>query len=168
MPNQFPIHRPVNVMQNIIMEFLDGAPFTEQLCDKVVATYCTDFTGASYKRNLEFVKSVIDRAKRYHIGNNIYAVETEFEFNDLEIALVVRLLNLCYHGERILTLNNSIIYIPKELHNYTEEEIRIHVFKSIQNKKPGRMRQFFGRLKAKVQSKHSHKLVTVGTHIASV
>lgn len=164
MPNQFPIHRPVNVMHNIISEFLDGAPFTEQLCDKVVGTYCDNLTGASYKRNLEFVKTVLDRAVRYRVGTGIYAVETDFEFNDLEIALVVRLLNLCYHGTHILTLNNSIIYIPKELHTYTEEEIRIHVYKSIQNKKPGRLAQFFGRIKSK---RSRRKLVTVGMHMAA-
>lgn len=167
MSSQFPIHRPVNVMQIIIADFLDGAPFTEQLCDKVSATYCAEAIGISYKRNLEFVKSVLDGAKHYQVGTSIYAVEADFVFTDLQVALVIRLINLCYHRTRIITLNNSIVYIPKELHTYTEEEIRLHTYRSIQNKKPGFVRRFFGHIKAKIYG-NRRKLVTVGMLTASV
>lgn len=166
MPEMFPIHRPVNVMQNIVNAFLEGAPFTEQLCDKVAATYSYERVIVSYKRSLEFVKSILNQSKRYSANSDIYVIETPFEFNDLEIALAVRLYNLSYHGAKILVINNSIVYIPKDLLKHTEEEIRIHVYKTIQDQKPGPVAKFFSALTAKFKGSRRKK-VTVGMHLAS-
>lgn len=166
MPEMFPIHRPVNVMENIVDAFLEGAPFTEQLCDKVAATYSCERVAVSYKRSLEFVKSILNQAKRYSANSDVYVVETPFEFTDFEVALAIRLYNLSYHGAKILVINNSIVYIPKDLLKHTEEEIRIHVYKNIQSQKPGLVAKFFSALTVKLKGSHRKKVAN-DMHLAS-
>lgn len=158
MSQHFPIQYPVNIMQGVVHDFLDGAPFTEQLCDKVVGTYCAELSAVSYKRNLEFVKAVLERSKHGKLRDNLYYVQTNFEFNDMEVALLVRLLNLCYHTKMIIALNERIIYIPEAYKSYTEDEIRVLVYKTILNKRPSKLQKLKAKLFAKSKSAKRPKI----------
>ena len=145
MSDKYPVRYPTNTMHGVIQEFLEGVPFSESLCNRVSSTYCTDISEVSYKRRLEFVKSIFTQSKHGCILPDVYAVNTSFEFDALETALVIRLINLSYHGELIVVLNGAIVYIPKSLRNHTEEEIRIHTHRRIQSVKPNKLTTWLNR-----------------------
>ena len=141
MSNAYQHRYPVNTLQVITEDFLEGAPFTEQLCDKIITGFSATPTEAvSYKRHMEFVKQIVSRAKHIKANGNVYALETNFEFSELELALVIRLLNLAHHGQCILVLNDNIIYIPKNLRAMDTETLRVYVYKTIKGLKPSRFK----------------------------
>ena len=141
MKDKLPVRRPVNMLQNIIQDFLEGAPFTEQLCNKVAATYEMEHSGVqvSYKKHLEYLKTVLNRGQNCYLGNGVHAVKLDFDPNEFELALIIRFLNLSHHGSRVIVLNEQIIYIPKALRHHTEEEIRRYTYRVIQGVKPNRL-----------------------------
>lgn len=134
--DKYPIRPPVNTMASIVQDFLEGAPFTEALCDKVTATYCISGNQVSYKKRLEFVKTVFTQSQHTQVGQTHYVIQSHYEFEEIELALMIRLLNLSYHAQRIIVLNGAIIFIPQFLRHHTEETIRIYTHQCLQNNVP--------------------------------
>lgn len=143
MKDKYPVNPPLNAMEGIVQEFLEGAPFTEQLCDKVASTYRITNHPVSYKACLGFVKGLFSQCKHGCIAPDVYVINTSFEFDPLQAALMIRLINLCHHGECIIVLNEVIVYIPKPLRRHSEEEIRIHTHKRIQSVIPSKLSTWF-------------------------
>ena len=156
MSNAYQVRYPVNTLQAITQDFLEGAPFTEQLCDKIVSSFsATPAETTSYKRHLEFVKQIVNKAKHIKANDNVYALETNFEFNELELALVIRLLNLAHHGQSVLALNDNIIYIPKNLRAMETEMLRVYVYKTIKGIKPSRFEVWKENFKERLKKQRS-------------
>jgi hypothetical protein len=166
--NKYPVRLPVNALQNLIQEFLDGAPFTESLCDRVTSTYCLGEDNASYKRQLEFVKSIFNQSQHARIYPDVFVIQTSFELTDLQVALMVRMVNLSYHKEVVITLNGSIVYIPDPMRHYTEEEIRIHTHKRIQSVRPGKISTWLKRRAERRQQLRKEKIDASTSSLAAI
>lgn len=136
MTDKYKITPPVNAMLSIVDDFLEGAPFTEALCERVTATYSMDYTGVSYKRTMELVKSVMSQSRRFNAGKDVVSFHTGYVFSDLEKAMAIRLINLSRHGKAIIVLNDEIVFLPQGFRKYKDEEIRLYTHHAIQMAKP--------------------------------
>ncbi len=139
MNHLLPILPPVNQMHTVVQEFLDGAPFAEVLCDQVILTYDLGQkqTQGSYKRHINFVKDMLNKSDVSMYGTDVCIIQTslQYNFSDVETALVVRLTNLATHCRRIIVVNDRIVYVPKNFKDVTEEDLRKHAYFYLQRAK---------------------------------
>lgn len=142
MDDKYDINPPVNAMLSIVDDFLEGAPFTESLCERVASTYSLEETTLSYKKTMQFVKSVMGQSRRTSAGKDVVVFHVGYSFSDLEKALLIRLINLSCHGKSIIVVNGEIVFIPQGFRKYKGDEIRLYVHHAIESAKPSWVHRF--------------------------
>lgn len=143
-----------NDTTSLIKNFLNGDNYTTELAEKVFATFDL-IDERKYLEVLNIVKSFLNTVEK-EIYEDLYLIYTDKDLTTKEIALIVRMINLCHRDKYyFILINNKLIYCNTSYEDFDESVIIFHINKVIKDK------EFFEKInsfKKDVKSKTVNKI----------
>ena len=96
------------------------------------------------------------------LGNDIYYIQLG-QTTKLEIALMVRYINICHKAQHIVVINDEIVYVPAHYRHRDHEELGRHVKLNILKHKDQTKNKLVKKTKAGTRYLRAQMLKTVVT-----
>lgn len=86
----------------------------------------SDKVGNIYLTLMDQAKQRMIEHRPVKLGNDIYYIQLG-QTTKLEIALMVRYINICHKAQHIVVINDEIVYVPAHYRHRDHEELGRHV-----------------------------------------
>ena len=123
------MHTMGNQTVELIKYFLDGGECLHPLTDKIMATYHTHGP-ISYKEHYKEAKAILARSDKT-ILDNIFSVKVTAPLTDWMLAVLIRCVNIHHHANKLIVVNDQIVYVPAKFEQVEIEQLRIYVHKTM-------------------------------------
>ena len=122
----------------------------------------SDKVGNIYLTLMDQAKQRMIEHRPVKLGNDIYYIQLG-QTTKLEIALMVRYINICHKAQHIVVINDEIVYVPAHYRHYDHKELGRHVKLNILKHKDQAKNKLVKKTKAGTRYLRAQMLKTVVT-----
>jgi hypothetical protein len=121
---------PASPLQVLFNEFIAGKVFTTILATKILRMFFLD-EAIDYLDQVTLIKRLLNQQTKVGVWLNVISVDTTGTLKGLELAMMVRYINVCHKGTKPIVFNNEVVFVPETLRRYETKEILDYIQASL-------------------------------------